>query len=89
MWSVVGAMGGRGSKKCDVTNKERGSDCDFRRDIGNYPKDSGAVILRSIQRDSDELELLQYGILAARGGVLGNVHEWQRSGCAYLCIVLF
>ena len=38
------------------------------------PRIQGAVILRSIQQDSGELDPLQYGILAARGGVLGNVH---------------
>ena len=42
------------------------------------PRIHGAVIVRSIQRDSDELDPLQYGILAARGGVLSNVHACSR-----------
>ena len=42
------------------------------------PRIQGAVIVRSIQRDSDELDPLQYGILAARGGVLSNVHACSR-----------
>ena len=37
-----------------------------------------AVILRSIQQDSGELDPLQYGILAARGGVLSNSHACSR-----------
>ena len=42
------------------------------------PRIQGAVILCSIQQDSGELDPLQYGILAARGGVLGNVHACSR-----------
>ena len=42
------------------------------------PRIQGAVILRSIQQDSGELDPLQYGILAARGGVLSNSHACSR-----------
>ena len=38
----------------------------------------GAVIVRSIQQDSGELDPLQYGILAARGGVLSNFSACSR-----------
>ena len=69
-------------KKCDVTNKVpltspvpiaiSGETSE------TTPRIHGAVIVRSIQRDSDELDPLQYGILAARGGVLSNVHACSR-----------
>ena len=42
------------------------------------PVISGAVIVRYIQSVSGELDPLQYGILAARGGVLSNVHACSR-----------
>ena len=42
------------------------------------PRIQGAVIVRSIQQDSGELDPLQYGILAARGGVLSNSHACSR-----------
>ena len=44
----------------------------------NRPFFGVAVILRSIQQDSGELDPLQYGILAARGGVLSNSHACSR-----------
>ena len=44
----------------------------------NRPFFGVAVIVRSIQQDSGELDPLQYGILAARGGVLSNFSACSR-----------